>query len=248
MPHCAAISLLEWASPRQREVVQDSMRRKTNFFARSRAREYATSLASVNGNRQTCIRNPRVDNFLMDTLAHGLWGGALFLRRPRREFFAAMFLGMTPDLLSFGIFHATHPGWISRRIMGEISGPPDLATLPAYVFHTYNITHSLIVWAAVFVLLWLIRKKPAWIVAAGILHILCDIPTHTQSYFPTPFIWPFPTPFVNGIPWSTPGFMIVNYMAIAVVYGSMFLFRRGAIDGTVSQVKPRRRSDRSRTP
>ena len=154
----------------------------------------------------------------MDTLAHGLWGGAAFLRARRQRFFAGVLLGMTPDLLSFGLFHVTHPGWIGRRLLGEISGPPDVTILPWYLFHAYNITHSLIVWAAIFALLWLVVKKPPWVISAAILHVICDIPTHTMRYFPTPFLWPFPTPFVDGISWATPWFMIVNYAAILSVY------------------------------
>ena len=36
---------------------------------------------------------------------------------------------MAPDLLSFGVFHVTHPGWISLRLLGKISGPPALTLL-----------------------------------------------------------------------------------------------------------------------
>ncbi len=136
---------------------------------------------------------------------------------------------MAPDLLSFGVFHVIHPGWIGRRLAGEISGPPALSILPPYVFHAYNVTHSLVVWAVAFFLLWFLIKKPPWLLAAWLLHILCDIPTHATSYFPTPFLWPFRTPFVNGIPWSTPWFMAANYSAIFAVYcGLIFYFRTEA--------------------
>jgi membrane-bound metal-dependent hydrolase YbcI (DUF457 family) len=95
------------------------------------------------------------------------------------------------------------------------------------VFHAYNVTHSLVVWVVVFCLLWQFLKKPPWLLAAWLLHILCDIPTHATSYFPTPFLWPFRTPFVNGIPWSTPWFMVVNYTTMLLVYGFLlFYFRR----------------------
>jgi hypothetical protein len=46
----------------------------------------------------------------MDVVAHGLWGGALFYPRGRKQFLTAALLGMAPDLLSFGVFHVTHPG------------------------------------------------------------------------------------------------------------------------------------------
>jgi membrane-bound metal-dependent hydrolase YbcI (DUF457 family) len=154
----------------------------------------------------------------MDVVAHGLWGGALFYSQGRRKFIAGALIGMAPDLLSFGVFHVTHPGWITKRLAGEISGPPALSILPPYVFHAYNVTHSLVVWAVAFFLLWFLIKKPPWLLGAWLLHILCDIPTHATSYFPTPFLWPFPTPFVNGIPWTTPWFIAANYSAIFAVY------------------------------
>ena len=92
-----------------------------------------------------------VQKFDMDIIAHGLWGGAAFYRRRWRKFFAAVLIGMAPDLLSFGIFHAMNPGWISMRLAGEVSGPPALAILPPYLFYAYNITHSLVVWGALLV-------------------------------------------------------------------------------------------------
>jgi membrane-bound metal-dependent hydrolase YbcI (DUF457 family) len=161
----------------------------------------------------------------MDVIAHGLWGGVPFCGRGRGKFFAGALLGMAPDLLSFGVFHVTHPGWITLRLAGEISGPPPLAMLPPYVFHAYNVTHSLVVWAIAFLLLWLTRGPP-WVLLAWLLHILCDIPTHATAYFPTPFLWPLPTPFVDGIAWSTPWFMAGNYTAIVLTYACVILYLR----------------------
>jgi membrane-bound metal-dependent hydrolase YbcI (DUF457 family) len=154
----------------------------------------------------------------MDVVAHGLWGGALFYPQGRKQFLAGALLGMAPDLLSFGVYHATDPGWLTERVLGNISGPPALASLPPYVFHAYNFTHSVIVWAVTFSLLWALFKKPPWLLAAWLLHIVCDIPTHVTSYFPTPFLWPLPTPFVDGVPWSTPWLMAANYAALLMVY------------------------------
>jgi len=158
----------------------------------------------------------------MDVIAHGLWGGAPFYAQGRNKFLSGVLLGMAPDLLSFGVFHITHPGWFTQRLAGSISGPPAQTLLPPYVFHAYNLTHSLIVWTAAFFLLWQLTKNPPWLLFAWLLHILGDIPTHVMSYFPTPFLWPFPTPFVEGIPWSTPWFMAASYGTMFMVYGGLF--------------------------
>lgn len=162
----------------------------------------------------------------MDVLAHGLWGGAAFYRRGARAYAAAFLLGMGPDLISFGLYHATHPNWLKLRLAGEISGPPPLSTLPEFLFHAYNLTHSLVVWGALFGLIWLSRRAPPWVFLAWGLHILCDIPTHDSRYFPTPYLWPFPTLVVEGISWAAPWFMLTNYGALLVVYGAL-LFRAG---------------------
>jgi len=115
----------------------------------------------------------------------------------------------------------------SPSVWREKSRGRRLTLLPPYVFHAYNVTHSLVVWAVAFFLLWQLVKKPPWLLGAWLLHILCDIPTHATSYFPTPFLWPFPTPFVNGVPWSTPWFMAANYGTMLIVYcGLFFYFRR----------------------
>ena len=162
----------------------------------------------------------------MDVVAHGLWGGALFYPQGGKKFLAGVVLGMAPDLLSFGVFHITRPGWILSRLAGEISGPPAMSILPPYVFHAYNVTHSLVVWSVAFFMLWLLVKRPPWLLGAWALHILCDVPTHGSSYFPTPFLWPFHTPFVDGISWTTPEFMVANYACLISVYVGIFWYRR----------------------
>ncbi|OGQ51435.1 MAG: hypothetical protein A3I10_03400 [Deltaproteobacteria bacterium RIFCSPLOWO2_02_FULL_57_26] len=162
----------------------------------------------------------------MDVLAHGLWGGVAFYPHGAKRFAAGLALGMAPDLLSFGLFHVSHPGWLSLRLAGQISGPPPLSILPEFVFHAYNLTHSLVVWAALFALIWALRKRPPWVFLAWSLHIVCDIPTHNSAYFPTPYLWPFPTPLVEGILWATPWFMITNYSALLAAYLGVALLAR----------------------
>lgn len=162
----------------------------------------------------------------MDVVAHGLWGGALYCSKGKKQFLLALAVGMAPDLLSFGVFHVTRPGWILGRLAGEISGPPALSILPPYVFHAYNLTHSLTVWLIAFFFLRALLNRFPWLLFPWGLHILCDVPTHATSYFPTPFLWPLPTPFVDGMSWSTPGFMVANYTSLIAVYTALYLYMR----------------------
>ena len=160
----------------------------------------------------------------MDTLAHGLWGGAAF-GQPRGSWKWAFFLGMRPDLFSFGPYILTHLPKVIERFHHRL-GHPDPHEIPAYVYHAYNVTHSLVVWAVLMALaLWLFGRAGAVMGAWG-LHILFDIPTHSIRFFPTPYLWPFHTPFVDGVPWARPSFMLANYSAIALTYLALYAIGR----------------------
>jgi membrane-bound metal-dependent hydrolase YbcI (DUF457 family) len=157
----------------------------------------------------------------VDTLAHGLWGAVGFLPEGKKRFAAAMAIGMAPDLATFGVFHLTRPSWILARLAGEATGPPPLSILPEFVFRAYDLTHSLVVWAVLFAAVWWLARKPPALLLPWGLHILCDIPTHNSSYFPTPYLWPFDTPYVEGISWATGWFMAANYSALALAYATV---------------------------
>ncbi len=105
-------------------------------------------------------------------------------------------------------------------------GPPDAHIIPAYVTHAYNVTHSLVVWAIILVILRLVIRSPGrtlWPFGAWGLHILCDIPTHSTRFFPTPYLWPLHTPFYNGHSWGNKTFMIANYTLITLTYAFLWL-------------------------
>src|SRR5882762_7685142 len=152
----------------------------------------------------------------MDTLSHGLWGGAVFGQK-KGVWKWAFFWGMAPDLFSFGPFFLTHFPTLLQRWGGlHRLEPPDPRIIPAYVYHAYNVTHSLVIWIAVVAIVAILRRKIPWVLGAWGLHILCDIPTHSTRFFPTPYLWPLNTPFVNGHRWSTLPFMLTNYSLIAL--------------------------------
>jgi membrane-bound metal-dependent hydrolase YbcI (DUF457 family) len=116
----------------------------------------------------------------MDILSHGLWGGIAFGRKSRRSFWLAFAIGLAPDLLSFGIL------W-TAVILG-LADPPDFShgtppesTIPPYVHHLYDVTHSFLVFLFVFLLIWFATKRPRWEVAAWGLHVLVDVPTHSHA-------------------------------------------------------------------
>ncbi len=161
----------------------------------------------------------------MDIISHGLWGGLAVGRKNKKSFWLSFLFGVSPDLLSFGIFSA-------MNILGLVSGPdwsggpPPADSIPQYVHTLYNITHSLVTFAVVFGLVWLLRKKPLYELLAWPLHILMDIPTHSTQFFPTPFLWPFVDYRVDGIPWSHPYIFFPNWIFLILLYLYFFVFRK----------------------
>lgn len=147
----------------------------------------------------------------MDIFAHGLWTYAVFHRK--RYVWLATLFGILPDILSFGIIFAIN------LINGNLRrGPPPLNSLPDWLFAAYNMTHSFIIFSAVFLLIYIITKKWFWPLMAWGLHILIDIPTHSFRFFPTPFLWPLSDYKFDGISWATPWFMLLNYGALITVF------------------------------
>lgn len=161
----------------------------------------------------------------MDFISHGLWGGIAVGRRNRRSYALAFVFGMAPDLCSFGLLFANGLLTHGLDFFNGLGHPPDAAQIPAYVHTLYNATHSLPVFAAVFALVWLLRRRPLWELCAWGLHIALDIGTHSAAFFPTPFLWPLSDVHVDGVPWSEPRIFFTNIALLLVVY-AWFLVRR----------------------
>ena len=153
----------------------------------------------------------------VDIFSHGLWGAIAFGRRDRPSFWLAFVLGLAPDLLSFGILWAAVALGMAERPDFSQGTPPE-STIPQYVHHLYNVTHSFVVFLLVFFLVWALRKRPLWELGAWGLHVLVDVPTHSYAFFPTPLFWPFFNWKFNGWQWMNPAILIPNYALLALVY------------------------------
>lgn len=161
----------------------------------------------------------------MDTLSHGLWGGILFGRSSKKGFWLSFAFGTLPDVLVFG------PSFVMLFFLflagGSFqAGPPDPSTIPSYVYAGYNLTHSLIVFTAAFFVVWLLRRKPLYEMLAWLAHIVLDVPTHTNEFFPTPWLWPLSHPTVDGISWSHPLIFLPNVVLLVGLYTWFFVIRR----------------------
>ncbi len=159
----------------------------------------------------------------MDFVSHALWGGVAFGRKNRRYYIWAAIISILPDILTEGLFGALYllkiggmPGWEN--------GHPNITDYPIYAQNLYNITHSLIVFGVVFLLIYAITKKIPWLMCGWGLHILIDIPTHSMALFPTPFLWPITNFKINGIGWDSPVVLTIDVILLIAAYSSWLYF------------------------
>ncbi len=179
----------------------------------------------------------------MDIFAHGLWTGVLYraanLERADKKQLRvrwAVFWGVFPDLFAFTI-----P--VAILFYGLILGESELTALPSvhdrtltgsdhsaqlfqYTHTLYNISHSAVIFLLTFFIVWFFAKRPVWEMGAWLLHVLIDIPTHSNQFYPTPFLWPVSHFGINGFPWASPGFLTVNYLLIAAAYSALYFVRK----------------------
>ena len=173
----------------------------------------------------------------MDILAHTLWANAgarganaLAQKKGNKKFKISPvwtgFFGVAPDFFAF-----TFPFFIV--IYNIIFGPASLSDfgkhhivnssgfdLAAYL---YQFSHSLVIFALVFILVWVIYKRPRYELLGWALHILIDIPSHSAGFYPTPFLFPISDyKFLYGVSWANQIYMIINYSALLLVWGSIF--------------------------
>ena len=139
----------------------------------------------------------------MDIVSHGLWGAITF--------------GLAPDLLSFGILYAAAMLGLAETPDFSQGTPPE-SSIPLYVHHLYNVTHSFIVFLSVFLITWFLLKRPLWELSAWGLHVLVDVPTHSYAFFPTPVLWPLFGWKFNGWQWTTPRILIPNFVLLTLLY------------------------------
>lgn len=166
----------------------------------------------------------------MDIISHALWSWALFksinlkLKNKKRKFkfWQAAFFGMFPDIISFVIPFIIFFFIIISQTgfnIAEINSTIESAPYSTIIEMLYNVSHSLIIFTIVFFLIWLIFKKPVWVMFGWLLHILIDIPTHLIGHFATPMFWPISNFKINGlIYWREPLFMILDIALLVIVW------------------------------
>jgi hypothetical protein len=176
----------------------------------------------------------------MDILAHTLWNtvGAKQLnkslaekRKPKISILGSAFWSIFPDLFAFSIpfFLSVYSIVFGGKSLGSLTHHTTIQAGGAtfdLASYLYQYSHSLIIFLFVFLVVWLIFKRPRLAMLGWALHILIDIPSHSLQFFPTPFLFPFSNyRFPYGLHWSSPTFMIVNYSLLLIIY-AYYLFRK----------------------
>ena len=151
----------------------------------------------------------------MDTLSHALYGKGLFGYKKYRWY--SFFFGIVPDIFSFGIY------FIYLIVFSEFEfGRPSRDELPYWVYDLYDISHSMVTALVFIAIAYKINKDFAWPMLAWPMHIIVDFFTHSIEFFPTPILWPISDYRFDGVPWSNPYVLVINFVLIFVI----FIYRR----------------------
>ncbi len=166
----------------------------------------------------------------MDILAHALWttAAAVPIRKRLRHPFSlpwAAFWGVFPDLFSFAIPAIVRIWWYATGVTSSLRPDPKSGQHFQFVWQLYYCSHSLLVFAAVFGIVWALAGRPLLAMLGWLLHILIDISTH-QGIFALHFLWPLSPIAISGIRWETPWFLAVNYGMLLLVYSWMWINKR----------------------
>ena len=173
----------------------------------------------------------------MDILAHMLWAnygaraGNKVLEKKKKPVISLAWptwWGVFPDLFAFTIpfciviFNVIFKGQSLSLIRNHhgLAGGFDIASF------LYQFSHSLVIWAVVFAVVWILSRRPRLVLLGWLLHILIDIPSHAGNMYPTPFLFPISDyRFLDGISWANPTYMIVNY-SLLLIFTLYFFSKR----------------------
>src|SRR5258708_482274 len=124
----------------------------------------------------------------MDILAHSLWTSAVAKgankvgEKKNKKFHLSVgwsaFWGIFPDLFAFSIPFALrfYQVLIGNATFSNFAPRPSLSGEDsqggfALAHHLYNYSHSLVIWAVVFLLVWAFYKRPRYELLGWALHI-----------------------------------------------------------------------------
>ena len=110
----------------------------------------------------------------------------------------------------------------SRTLLPDGTGPRF-----DWVWQIYNGSHSAVLFALIFGAVWLYLRRPPLEMLGWALHIVVDVFTH-RDWFAVKFLWPLSEYHVDGLPWETRWFLVLNWGALATVW-LLTILRRAAL-------------------
>lgn len=140
-----------------------------------------------------------------------------------KEYFLADFFGITPDIFGF-LVNAIVSLIYNIPLMDQTRQHFNQQIL-GHVFVLYGLTHSLVIFAAVFLAVWVARKKMFLPLLAWGIHIVFDIPFHSAEFSPTPFLFPVSSFKFPGLAWSNSYLVIINYSVLGILYLAFFILK-----------------------
>lgn len=172
----------------------------------------------------------------MEILAHTLWTTAGVKKVNEKKlkgkpigYISAAFWGIFPDLFAFTIpfIYSFYRVFVKGEAFVSFATRHQVADGFNLAHTLYQYSHSLIIFAVIFAIIWLLFKRPYLAMLGWPLHIILDIPSHSVNFFPTPFLFPISNyHFPYGVAWRTPWFMVVNYILIFIVWGFILIKNR----------------------
>jgi hypothetical protein len=166
----------------------------------------------------------------MDILAHGLWAGAAVVAVSRQRPPASLWgwtvaLAVVPDLVhmlpvsGWALATQTSTEWWQYATASPGQEPPMPHAILFWAHHLHCVFHSAIVASLVSAIVWW-RRGALWLPLLGWWsHIVIDVFTHSADFFPSPVWYPLTYWGFDGVAWNRPGFVWVNYLALAGVWG-----------------------------
>ena len=177
----------------------------------------------------------------MDIVAHALWAaaGGRWLEAKAvidgRTFWGVVALAVAPDvvpMLPVVAHAAVRPNPLQFLIAYVTATPATEPALPALVqawtHHLHCAVHSIVVLFGLTALLGLVRRRFPCILAGWWLHVLLDVPTHSADYYGVPIFYPLSERTFDGIAWTDPWLLVVNYLLLAAAFIGLY---RGRILG-----------------
>jgi hypothetical protein len=173
----------------------------------------------------------------MDILAHALWAGAGGRLLERRGFVGSktlwwmVALAVAPDIvpmLPVAGYALVNPRSLQFVIAYITATPGTEPALPPAVsewtHHLHCTMHSVVVLSLLTALLWFMLRRFPIVLLGWWSHVLLDIPTHSADYYGVPLLYPISDRAFDGIAWTEPWLLAVNYTALVLVY--LWLYRR----------------------